>query len=186
MVTAAPDHHRAGTGSPRGTAGVRFVAVVVGCAVALAAPALAGGGAVTVKSTVISSPSETVAANASGRTLYSLSGETAHHLKCASSECTRFWPPLTAPSRSAHLHAAAGVHGALGLIRRRNGTWQVTLRGKPLYRYSGDTRSGQASGEGIQTFGGTWHAVTAVAAAATPTPSPAPPMTPESSPPYTY
>jgi predicted lipoprotein with Yx(FWY)xxD motif len=29
-----------------------------------------------------------------------------------------------------------------------------------LYTFSGDTAAGQAHGEGIQSFGGTWHVVT--------------------------
>ncbi len=172
MVAVAPDLRTA-----------RAAACGLVAALTLAAPALAGGGTVTVKSAAIASPSETVAANAAGRTLYALSGETTHHLKCKSSECARFWPPLIAPSRSAHLHAAGAVHGALGLIRRPNGSWQVTLRGKPLYRYSGDSAGGQAGGEGVKSFGGTWHAVTAAVTAA---PAPEPAMTPESSQPYAY
>lgn len=151
--------------------------------VALGASAL-GASTVTVRSSANSKLGETVVINPAGRTLYSLSGENAHHLKCKSSECSRFWPPLTVPSRTTRLKAASGVQGALGLIRRPNGSEQVTLRGKPLYRYSGDHAAGQATGEGIQSFGGTWHAVTAATTAA-PAPS-TPPMTPESTPPYSY
>jgi predicted lipoprotein with Yx(FWY)xxD motif len=152
-------------------------------AVVLPAGAALGVSTLTVRSSANSTLGETVVVNAAGRTLYSLGGESAHHLLCKSSECARLWPPLSVPSRTTRLKAAAGVHGALGMIKRPNGSMQVTLRGKPLYRYSGDRLSGQAAGEGIRSFGGTWHAVTASSAAQTPSPAP---MTPEGTPQYGY
>jgi hypothetical protein len=39
------------------------------------------------------------------------------------------------------------------------GEQQVTAAGLVLYRFSGDSKAGQANGEGISSFGGTWHAV---------------------------
>jgi hypothetical protein len=42
---------------------------------------------------------------------------------------------------------------------RRHGFVQITLNGRPLYRFSGDTAKGQAKGEGIHGFGGVWHVV---------------------------
>ena len=41
---------------------------------------------------------------------------------------------------------------------RPDGTTQLTINGMPLYTYSGDSASGQASGQGIQ---GVWFAVSA-------------------------
>jgi predicted lipoprotein with Yx(FWY)xxD motif len=40
----------------------------------------------------------------------------------------------------------------------RDGFTQAVLAGHPLYTYSGDAKKGVATGEGIHTFGGTWHA----------------------------
>jgi predicted lipoprotein with Yx(FWY)xxD motif len=37
---------------------------------------------------------------------------------------------------------------------------QVEYDGHLLYGFSGDTAAGQAHGEGIVAFGGTWHVVT--------------------------
>jgi predicted lipoprotein with Yx(FWY)xxD motif len=37
---------------------------------------------------------------------------------------------------------------------------QVEYEGNLLYTFSGDTAAGQAQGEGIQSFGGTWYVVT--------------------------
>jgi predicted lipoprotein with Yx(FWY)xxD motif len=151
---------------------------------ALVAATAFGSSSTTVRGAANATLGQTVLVNSTGRTLYSLSGESSHHLLCKTSECTRFWPPLSVPSRATKLKEGAGVHGTLGVIRRSNGTWQVTLRGKPLYRYSGDSASGQATGEGIHSFGGVWDAVPAASTTAAPAPMPAP--QPESTPPYTY
>jgi predicted lipoprotein with Yx(FWY)xxD motif len=123
---------------------------------------------------------EQVVVNAQGRTLYTLSGETTGHLKCKSRECFAFWPPLTVPSRRTKLKAGPGVEGHLGILRRSNGKLQVTLRGLPLYRFASDHASGEANGEAIESFGGTWHALPAAAnagpvAAPPPASPPAPP-----------
>lgn len=142
---------------------------LVALALTLAAVALASGAA-TVKSASNSTLGETVVVSAQGRTLYALSPETTHHLLCKSSQCLKSWPPLTVPSRKTKLKAGPGVHGSLGILRRSNGALQVTLRGLPLYRFSGDSSKGEANGQGIKSFGGTWGAVTAAAGSAkTPT-----------------
>lgn len=96
-----------------------------------------------------------------GRTLYWLSPETKTQLLCKSSACTGFWPPLTVKSLHTKVRAAFGIQGKLTVFKRPDGKFQVALRGKPLYRFAGDSAAGQANGEGIQTFGGTWHAMPA-------------------------
>jgi predicted lipoprotein with Yx(FWY)xxD motif len=145
------------------------------------ATALASAGALTIGSASNSSLGKRVVVNAQGHTLYILNPEKATQLLCKSSECLKFWPPLTVRSSATTLRDGPGVHGHLAILRRRNGLLQVTLRGMPLYRFSGDHAKGQAHGEGIESFGGTWHAVAAAGTkSATPTPSPPSPapMTP--------
>ena len=72
------------------------------------------------------------------------------------------------------------MHGHLAILRRSNGVLQVTLRGLPLYHYSGDQARGEANGQGIHSFGGTWHVMSAtsnvgpVAPTAPTAPSPMP------------
>lgn len=102
---------------------------------------------------------ETVLVDPHGFTLYELSPETTHHLLCKAS-CLPFWPALKAPSVKARLVKGAGVKGQLATMRR-NGFVQITLNGRPLYRFSGDSGKGQAHGDGISSFGGTWHVVKA-------------------------
>lgn len=115
----------------------------------------------TVGSTTNAKFAEKIVVDAHGRTLYALSPETTHHLLCKSSECLKFWPPLTVHSRKSKLTAGSGVHGHLEILRRSNGMLQVTLGGLPLYRFSGDSAKGAANGESIHSFGGTWHVVSA-------------------------
>ncbi len=153
------------------------VAAALAIGVSFAAVALAAGGTTTVGSASNSRLATRVAVSAQGRTLYALSPETTHRLLCTSAACLKAWPPLTVPSRKTKLRAGSGVHGQLGILRRSDGRLQVTLRGRPLYRFSGDRAKGEANGEGIESFGGTWHAVTAAAGASSPTPT-TPSMTP--------
>ena len=130
-----------------------IVAVLSFAGIAVAASATLATGKATVKG-----KSETVVVDATGATLYTLSGETAHHLKCTSSMCFKFWPPYKV-SASAKLTKAKGVNGTVSKLHR--GTfYQVMLNGHPLYRFLEDAgKKGSATGEGIVAFGGTWHVV---------------------------
>jgi predicted lipoprotein with Yx(FWY)xxD motif len=94
-----------------------------------------------------------VLATRSGRTLYTLSVEHKGKFVCTmSSGCLSAWHPLI---------VAAGVvpQGpvALGTVKRPEGDLQVTFRGRPLYTFGGDTKAGQAKGEGLKDVG-VWHA----------------------------
>jgi predicted lipoprotein with Yx(FWY)xxD motif len=185
-MISAPRHRN--PSAPRGgrLRGVVLIAMAALLAIgaSFAAVALAAGGSATVGSASDAGLGKRVAVNAQGRTLYALSAETTHHLLCTSAACLKTWPPLTVPSRKTKLKAGSGVHGHLGILRRSDGRLQVTLRGLPLYRFSGDSRKGEANGEGLQSFGGTWHAVPAAPGSSAPTPS-ATPTTPTTSTPET-
>lgn len=136
---------------------------VVGVLIAsFAAMALAAHSAApTVGSATNAKFEEKITIDAHGRTLYALNPETTQHLLCKTNECLKFWPPLTVRSRKTKLTAAPGVRGHLGILRRSNGMLQVTLRGLPLYHFSGDSASGTTGGENIKSFGGTWHVISA-------------------------
>ncbi|MGW8375873.1 SCO0930 family lipoprotein [Streptomyces sp. ODS28] len=96
-----------------------------------------------------------------GRTLYRFDKDTAHPpaSHCAGS-CASAWPPVPAKN-------AEPAHGiapeALGKVRRKDGSWQLTLGGWPVYRYAEDTAPGDTKGEGV---GGTWHALSPTGAKA--------------------
>jgi predicted lipoprotein with Yx(FWY)xxD motif len=153
------------------------MALLLAACASFAAVALAAGGAATVGSAANAGLGRRVAVNAQGRTLYALSPESAHHLLCTSAACLKAWPPLTVTSAKTKLRGGSGVHGRLGILRRSDGRLQVTLRGLPLYRFSGDHGKGEANGEGLQSFGGTWHAVPAAPGSSAPTATPTTPTT---------
>ncbi|HEY2428194.1 MAG TPA: cell wall-binding repeat-containing protein [Acidimicrobiales bacterium] len=112
----------------------------------------------------------TILADGGGLTVYTLMNNGAP-VAC-SGACATFWPPLVVPNGSQPT-AGPGVAG-LGTQMNANGD-QVTENGIPLYRYSGDSGPSDAKGDGIVSFGGTWHVVKVAATACMPmASSPAP------------
>jgi len=124
-------------------------------AITAAAPAVAGGGSTVVKAGHAAGKSVVVSSR--GRTVYVLTPETTKHLLCSGS-CLSVWLPVKT-GKSTRLKAGSGVKGTLGRFSRGGGSYQVTLRGLPLYTYIGDSGSGTATGIGLTTNGGTWHIV---------------------------
>jgi predicted lipoprotein with Yx(FWY)xxD motif len=162
------NHHARPTGGRARrvvTLGVSLALVALGAVAALGGLATARTARPAVAAANNSALHESILVDANGRTLYELAPETAHHLLCHTSQCLGFWPPLKTTAR-AKLTKGRGVSGRLGRIHR-NGFWQVTLNGRPLYRFAGDSGRGQTHGQGLQTFGGTWHVVKASAARST-------------------
>jgi predicted lipoprotein with Yx(FWY)xxD motif len=177
---------RSSRGRRTSSLAVGIAAVTLAPAVSLAAIALAAGGALTVTSAPNLKLGKQIAVDAHGRTLYVLSPETTHHLLCKSSECLKFWPPLTIHSNKTKLKAGHGAHGRLAILRRSNGALQVTLGGLPLYHYSGDHAKAEANGQDIHSFGGTWHVLSATSNASPTAPTPTTPTTPSRTPGYGY
>lgn len=101
---------------------------------------------------------ESIVVSSRGRAIYTLSGDTRAHPKCTRANgCFEFWPPITVSSPT-KLSKEPGVPGKLGAWHR-NGFFQATLNGHPLYRFAPDGQRDHATGEGIVSFGGTWHVV---------------------------
>ena len=96
---------------------------------------------------------KTVLTDTKGLTLYTLSGETHGKFICTGA-CLKAWPPLLV------------THGTtpkgpvkLSTIKNPEGKTQVTFKGMPVYTFSGDSKKGEANGEGLKDVG-VWHAVT--------------------------
>jgi predicted lipoprotein with Yx(FWY)xxD motif len=158
---------------PRRSSGraLRIAAIAAGAAFVLAGLAFAANGAPQLSSSANAPLGKMIVVDAHGRTVYALSPETDHHLLCRSSACLAVWHPV--PGRSQRV-TVMGVVGRARVLRRGSSRLQVTLRGMPLYTFAGDNAKGKANGEGIKSFGGTWHVVPATVTQAM-TPAPAPP-----------
>lgn len=165
------------------------VPLLVLAALALAAALAPGVAAARATRTVAkeadnSTLGKTVLTTVGGRTLYSLSAEHGGRFVCTTPGCLAAWRPLL---------IARGVKPRgpvkLGAIVRPDGRRQVTYRGRPLYRFSGDVRKGEVNGEGIRDVG-TWHAAVTGPLAPQPEPEAQPPSEPAqpspSPPPYPY
>jgi predicted lipoprotein with Yx(FWY)xxD motif len=95
-----------------------------------------------------------------GRTLYSLSSEQGGHVTCTTANgCARIWPPVLLPAALKAASAGPGVQAGLLGTAKEAGVVYVTYRGWPLYTFAGDAGPGEAKGEGIASFGGTWSVV---------------------------
>ena len=101
---------------------------------------------------------EKIGVDSKGKTVYALKGETTKKLLCTKS-CLSVWTPYSV-SKHAKLTKASGLKGKLTLLHR-NGVWQVVIGGDPLYHFSGDKKKGDANGNGVKSFGGTWHVIKA-------------------------
>lgn len=145
-------------------------------ALVFATTATAAGKRVAKEGTV-ESLGKTVLTNNAGRTLYTLSVEKHGNFVCTGG-CLGTWHPLTVTASTKPTGPVT-----LGTVERPDGRTQVTYKGRPLYTFAGDTKPGEAEGEGFKDVG-TWHAATLARSSAAPQPptqEPAP-----SPPPYPY
>jgi predicted lipoprotein with Yx(FWY)xxD motif len=108
----------------------------------------------------------TVLTTLKGKTLYSLSVEKHGKFICTGG-CLATWKPLTVPAGTKPTGPVK-----LGTIKRPEGKTQVTYKGLPLYSFMGDSRPGEANGEGLKDVG-TWHAAKVGSISSQP-PAPAP------------
>jgi predicted lipoprotein with Yx(FWY)xxD motif len=94
----------------------------------------------------------TIAVDGQDRTVYTLTDSAGKALPCQGS-CLAAWPPVLIDSGEAKGDGVADV----ATITIPEGK-QVTVAGLPVYTFAGDGE-GDASGEGIASFGGVWHVV---------------------------
>jgi predicted lipoprotein with Yx(FWY)xxD motif len=97
----------------------------------------------------------TVLTDAQGFAVYSFAPDTMPKSDCTGA-CAAAWPPVKGP-----VTAGAGLTGKLGTIERSDGSAQATYDGHPLYTFVKDTGPGTDTGNGVNAFGGLWHALTA-------------------------
>jgi predicted lipoprotein with Yx(FWY)xxD motif len=119
-----------------------------------------GGATAVVTAAPNAKVGATVLTNASGMTLYALSGEGNGKFICTSSACLQVWHPVTVAAAV----TPSGTVGSLATVKRSNGTVQVTYRGMPLYTFAQDKTPGEDNGQGIKDVG-TWSVVKVAAVA---------------------
>jgi predicted lipoprotein with Yx(FWY)xxD motif len=132
-----------------------FVALLAG----LAGGSFAGGAVMPTVKTATVGPLGKVVVSATGRTLYHYTDETGGKVDCTGT-CTKLWPPLLLKGGAKPVAGPGIAASKLGVLRRADGTSQVTYGGLRLYLYSGDRKTGDAKGEGLES---SWYAVSPAA-----------------------
>jgi len=98
-----------------------------------------------------------VLTDAQGFVVYWFAIDTSTKSNCTGT-CATYWPPVTGTPT---LAPGVKLAGKLGTITRANGTVQATYDGHPLYTFKSDSSAGMDTGNGINTSGGLWWAMTA-------------------------
>ena len=98
-----------------------------------------------------------VVVNGAGFTLYRFDKDTANpSTSTCAGQCAVTWPPyLIAPG--GRIFVDGVKPSAVGVVKRADGTVQVTIGGWPVYLFSKDLKAGDTNGQGV---GGTWFGVT--------------------------
>jgi predicted lipoprotein with Yx(FWY)xxD motif len=130
------------------------VATTAAPAVTTTAPSPTGSTTVLVK-TADHATLGKIVVDGAGYTLYTWDRDTSSTSGCTGG-CAGTWPAAAVPAGTATPIPAEGVTGALATSAHPDGATQLTLDGKPLYRYAADGAPGDAQGDGV---GGVWHVV---------------------------
>lgn len=116
----------------------------------------ASNASVTLSAASVSSLGK-VLVNGNGRTLYILATEKGKVTCTSSTGCTSYWVPAVLSSGMSKGIAGSGVQASLlGTITSSSGDVRLTYGGWPLYTYTGDSGSGQSTGQGVKDQWGTW------------------------------
>ena len=154
--------------------------LVAGSAIVVAAILAGCGGGSTKPNTTTSSPGSSanpatkfslasvsgvgsVVADGKGRTVYILTSGGHSNVPCTdSSGCTGLWPDLPLPNGVSAATAGTGLKASLlGTKKLKDGETYPTYNGWLMYEYAGDSGPGQAKGQGMKSFGGTWYVLNA-------------------------
>ncbi len=92
---------------------------------------------------------EKVLVDSQGMTLYVYDKDANGKSSC-NGQCATAWPPLMATGSETF---GSGLSASMfSTITRDDGTKQLAVNGKPLYRWQGDTKPGDATGQGVSSF----------------------------------
>jgi predicted lipoprotein with Yx(FWY)xxD motif len=101
-----------------------------------------------------------VLVDSEGSALYAADQEADGMVLCTDA-CATIWLPLTLPAGADRPTGDADLASNLGVVTRPDGAQQVTIDGRPLYRFVEDDGPGVVSGDGFaDVFAGQpfeWH-----------------------------
>jgi predicted lipoprotein with Yx(FWY)xxD motif len=147
---------------------VLLVAVVAGAAVAASGSTTSGAKAKSPTLKLRKTSLGKILVDKNGRTLYAFGHDKKDKSRC-SGQCAANWPPAGAPKNPT---VGAGVSKSkLKVIKRGDGTRQLSYNGHPLYRFIADGKPGDTNGENITAFGGKWDVLSKSGAIVTKPPS---------------
>ena len=150
------------------TIGILLVAIVAGGTVAAVASNTTAARAKSPTLKLRKTSLGKILVDKSGRTLYAFGHDKKDKSRC-SGQCAANWPPASAPKNPT---VAAGISKSkLKVIKRGDGSRQLSFNGHPLYRFIADGKPGDTNGENIKAFGGTWHVLSKSGAIVTKPPS---------------
>jgi predicted lipoprotein with Yx(FWY)xxD motif len=98
-----------------------------------------------------------VLANSHGFSIYMFAKDKQHGRSTCYGNCAKVWPPLTTSGKPVALKGSGVNSKLLGTTTRSDHKVQVTYNGYPLYRWAGDSKPGDITGEGITQSGGKWY-----------------------------
>lgn len=122
-------------------------------------PSGSGSNPATKFSTANVSGVGNVVVDGKGRTVYILTSGAKKNVPCTdASGCTGAWPDLPFPDGTSAATAGSGLNASLlGTMKLSDGETYPTYNGYLMYEYSGDSAAGQANGQGLKSYGGTWY-----------------------------
>lgn len=92
----------------------------------------------------------------SGRTLYLFEADMTASSSCYNA-CVGVWPAAVTAGSPV---AGQGVNASLlGTTKRKDGALELVYNGHPLYYFTGDKKSGDVTGQGLNSFGAAWYLV---------------------------
>ena len=91
----------------------------------------------------------TIIVDGKGRTLYAFGHDLKNKSRC-SGACAQNWPPAAAPAKPT---VAKGIDKSkLKVIKRGDGSRQLSFNGHPLYRFSLDSARGDTNGQNVTAY----------------------------------
>jgi predicted lipoprotein with Yx(FWY)xxD motif len=142
--------------SSRRRLSIGLAAAIAACA--FAASLAVGASGSTTKATLSEKSTAglgLVLVGSTGKTVYRFTMDKSGKSNC-SGGCASLWPPVLIAKGTKPVAGEGVTQSKLGTIKRSNGSVQVTYAGFPLYFYKGDTKVGQANGQGVESV---WYAV---------------------------